>query len=319
MAEPTSELGVLDVPTTLVVGGLGVGKTTAILDLLARRPPGPPWAVLVNEFGEIGVDGAMYEAGGVQVREVAGGCVCCSAGPGMRIALTDLLRRVRPARLFIEPSGLAHPAVIVDVLRRRPFRRALSLRATIALVDVTRGLSVEFDRGAAHARLQVADVLVGNRCDQATDEQVSAFGAQAAELYPPKLVVSTTEHAVLDPAWLELPACSLSLVPPEVAEDHGAVSRGFVFDPDQRFDRSALLALLQAMVRPGPLCPSGVMRIKGVFRTPGGWLLVQGTSDELRFEPTDHRRDSRLDVITDADPAPDWDAILVRLKETRCS
>jgi len=79
------------ISTTLITGFLGVGKTTAIRHLLANKPAGQRWAVLVNEFGEIGIDGAVLsDESGVTVREIAGGCICCSQGPTLRVALTRL-------------------------------------------------------------------------------------------------------------------------------------------------------------------------------------------------------------------------------------
>ena len=65
------------IPTNLITGFLGVGKTTAIRHLISQKPPDERWAVLVNEFGEVGIDGAIIEAAGtdgVSVSEIAGGC-----------------------------------------------------------------------------------------------------------------------------------------------------------------------------------------------------------------------------------------------------
>ena len=86
------------VPTNIITGFLGVGKTSAILHLLRHKPDDERWAVLVNEFGEIGVDGSLLqgrhaEATGVFVREVPGGCMCCTAGLPMQIALNQLDRK----------------------------------------------------------------------------------------------------------------------------------------------------------------------------------------------------------------------------------
>ena len=76
-------------PTNIITGFLGSGKTTAILHLLKNKPADEKWAVLVNEFGEIGVDGSLFEGKnskkqGVFIREVPGGCMCCTAGLPMQ-------------------------------------------------------------------------------------------------------------------------------------------------------------------------------------------------------------------------------------------
>ena len=75
------------IPVNVIAGPLGVGKTTVINHLLQSRPPGERWAVLVNEYGLIGLDAALMEdttesggSAGVEIREVAGGCICCTAG-----------------------------------------------------------------------------------------------------------------------------------------------------------------------------------------------------------------------------------------------
>ncbi|GAL28505.1 putative metal chaperone [Vibrio variabilis] len=71
------------VPTNIITGFLGVGKTTTILNLLKDKPENENWAVLVNEFGEVGIDGAMMADGGAMIKEVPGGCMCCTAGVPM--------------------------------------------------------------------------------------------------------------------------------------------------------------------------------------------------------------------------------------------
>ena len=120
----------------LVTGSLGVGKTTTIAHLLASRPAHERWAVLVNEFGRVGIDGerladAAGDGPGVAIREVAGGCMCCAVGVPTRVAVTEILRRVRPDRLLIEPSGLGHPAGLFDLLQGPQLRAHLRARGLI--------------------------------------------------------------------------------------------------------------------------------------------------------------------------------------------
>lgn len=297
------------VPVTLVLGFLGVGKTTAILDLFAQpRPDGSRWAVLVNEFGKVGLDGARLEAGGVAVREVAGGCICCTTNVALRTGLVRLLREVRPDRLIVEPSGLAHPAAILDTLRSPGLREAVVPRATIGLVDPRRLSDRRItDHPTFRDQLELADVLVMNHDDDASDADRARFDALAAALVPPKVVVAKTAFGRLDPAWLDLdpaPARGRIFVHPP----HEAVGEGWRFPPDDEFDADALDDAVRAIVSPGPV-PAGALRVKGLFRTPHGWREVDATPDKVRWTPTAWRRDSRVDVLAAADPAPDWGAV----------
>lgn len=80
------------VPINLITGFLGTGKTTALLTLLAQKPADQVWAVIVNEFGEVGIDGAVLEGAGAEIREIAGGCLCCATGPQLPITLAKVIR-----------------------------------------------------------------------------------------------------------------------------------------------------------------------------------------------------------------------------------
>ena len=102
----------MSIPTNLITGFLGVGKTTAVIDLLKRKELGSRWAVLVNEYGDVSIDGALIEGSepeGVTVREVGGGCVCCASAPYLPVALHLLLLEAKPERLIIETTGLGPP------------------------------------------------------------------------------------------------------------------------------------------------------------------------------------------------------------------
>ena len=112
---------IFPIPTNIITGFLGVGKTSSILNLLKQKPDSERWAILVNEFGEIGIDGSLLEGQykqnqGVFIREVPGGCMCCTAGLPMQMALNLLLAHAKPNRLLIEPTGLGHPVEVLQTL-----------------------------------------------------------------------------------------------------------------------------------------------------------------------------------------------------------
>ena len=110
----------------LFSGFLGTGKTTAIKSLLAQKPEHEKWVIIVNEFGEIGIDGAVLTEDNIPVAEISGGCLCCVAGPQMTVTVTKMLRENRPDRLIIEASGLAHAASVIDELNTPPLSNALT-------------------------------------------------------------------------------------------------------------------------------------------------------------------------------------------------
>lgn len=320
---------VLAVPTTIVTGALGVGKTTAILDAFRFRPEGETWAVVVNEFGEVGIDGAILEAqGGYAVREIPGGCICCSAGVQLQVHLARLLAERRPDRLILEPTGLASPASIVDLLRRPGFAASISLRAVITLVDAARFLRADDAQPDTYlAQVDTADVLALNKADLATDAQRDAFRAKAAGLWPPKAVIAETTHGRLERSWLDLVPSPdrLARIPVDPhldpsghAHDHPEVTdvatMGWVWPPDVVFSWDGLRDALGELSLPGAALPAGVLRLKGVFRTDRAWVLVQGDGEQLAFTPIQHRRDSRAEWIVAAAPAPDWAAVQARLE-----
>ena len=298
-------------PVNLITGFLGVGKTTAILNLLAQRPAGSRWAVLVNEFGQVGIDGATLTQEGVAVREVPGGCICCTAQLPLRVALTKLIREVRPERLLIEPTGLGHPAGVIDVLRSEDLASALELRNVICLVD-PRQLSDEQYRSLETYQDQIAlaDVLVANKCDLATPLQLQAFTEFAAQRYPPKRLVAQINQGQLDAAWLDIESTASNNV--SAARPHDTsqfASRGWIFPAEQVFDQTQLKALFDVWRN-----DAKILRAKGVFRIGRDWRLFNLVGAEVNSQSLAYRRDSRVELIVRVNPAPDWGAIEAAIK-----
>jgi G3E family GTPase len=325
-------------PTTFICGALGVGKTTAILGLAEHQPPGERWAVLVNEFGEVGIDGAVLEGGGLVVSELAGGCLCCTSRGPLLGSIRSVLRQVQPDRLLVEPSGLADPGAVLDALAADP-DLGIDLRAVVTLVDPR---ALQAPRGPTRdlwqAQVDAAEVLVLNRVDRCSPAEIRDALAWADGLFPPKRAVVTAVGGELDPAWLAWRASGrqpeaedghahhhdhaagallaptwvdhTGVLPPELGRrlfrrawqgpDH--TTCGWRLPPDLVFAPGPLARLLEELVA------DGAMRVKGVFRTASGWQVHQADADGTRSRPTAWRRDSRLEVIAPR-PGPDWVAV----------
>ncbi|HAS8120477.1 TPA: GTP-binding protein [Vibrio vulnificus] len=175
------------VPANIITGFLGVGKTTTILNLLKEKPANEKWAVLVNEFGEIGIDGAMMTDSGALIKEVPGGCMCCTAGVPMSVGINTLLRQ-KPDRLLIEPTGLGHPKQVIATLTSAQYEPYVDLKATIALVD-PRNLSDEkyLNNQNFNDQLDSADVVVGSKVDLCTSHDIDVFNDWVTDQSPSKV------------------------------------------------------------------------------------------------------------------------------------
>mmetsp|Transcript_34979 Transcript_34979/g.110516 ORF Transcript_34979/g.110516 Transcript_34979/m.110516 type:complete len:368 (+) Transcript_34979:278-1381(+) len=327
------------VPVNIITGTLGVGKTTAIASLLRRKPAGEHWAVLVNEFGALGIDAAFIEGkagegggGGFTVQELAGGCMCCALSGPLSGTIATLVRRSKPDRLLIEPSGLGHPAGLLDVLRGEHLGPALDVRAIVCLVDPAQwhGSKELRSNQIFRDQVQVSDAVVANKSDAALPAALEEFKAWAGGLFPAKVAVAAVSHGEVALDLLDLPRDPLRVplfpdlhnderVAAAANHDHGhshdhdhggeggsgeggsgeagALPQpllapgcphrveaqrgacGWIFSPDDVFDRDALAALL------AELWPH-VARVKGVFRVGRAlWVApALGPAGEINLE-----------------------------------
>ena len=179
-----------NIPCTLVTGFLGSGKTTLINQLIATKAADERWALLINEFGRIGIDGALlassqdsHTTNDIAIREVSGGCICCTSQLPLQIALSRLLSDHQPKRLLIEPTGLAHPRELIQQLSAPHWRTALKMQAVITVLN---GLQWQQNKYRTHegfqAHIRDADVLVINRYAQLRSDEKQALQAWIAKL-----------------------------------------------------------------------------------------------------------------------------------------
>ncbi len=193
------------IPVNLITGFLGVGKTTSVRHLLDHHPTNERWAVLVNEFGDVGIDGALLGDEGVAVQEVAGGCLCCVSAPAFTTGLNRLIRQHRPDRILIEPSGLGHPAQVLSTLTGPLYQQVLDVRATVCIIDARHLASARhLEHSTFQDQIHLADVLVANKVDTYNRADQAAYETFVSSLKPPKLKVGYTERGRVDPAWLDL-------------------------------------------------------------------------------------------------------------------
>ncbi|RYE85772.1 MAG: GTP-binding protein, partial [Myxococcales bacterium] len=158
---------------TVLTGFLGAGKTTLLNRWLQPYAPGEA-AVVVNEVGEVGIDGVLLHGDGRTIDELSGGCICCLVQESLVTTLAQLaLRQPRPRRLFIETSGLAEPGPVVEAVGYGNLPRRLRLEAIVTVVDPV-SLAARLGESPVVAQITAADRVVLSRSDLASDAQIAA-------------------------------------------------------------------------------------------------------------------------------------------------
>lgn len=295
----------------LISGFLGTGKTTALKSLMSQKDPAEKWVVLVNEFGEIGIDGAVLSDNGIPVAEIAGGCLCCVAGPQMGNTINRMISGNKPDRILIEASGLAHAASVIDELKAAPLDKLLDIGAVFTVVDPRQFVNPDYAKQALYQdQISVCDVLVASKTDLCTPEEMAAFRDQAAKLFPPKAKIAEVENAQVDIAWLETPVVEKSRYRLKGLPDNtmGFQSQGFTFPPDRDFDGEKLTRFFNEL----PEFTEGLVRAKGVFRVLGTWVWLNWVDGKWGAGQVSWRRDSRFELIA---KAFDADSLEKRLKD----
>lgn len=189
-------------PVTIVTGFLGSGKTTLVNHILAEH--GLDIAVMVNELGDIAIDGSLIEGARDGIVELANGCVCCSINNDLADALARLLRREKKVDyLVVETTGVADPLPIALTFLRPEFRERMRVDAIVALADAENfGYGVAGQ--AARNQLRYADIVLLNKCDRVSDARLGSIEAEIRIAAPGARIVRTTHARIALPLLLSV-------------------------------------------------------------------------------------------------------------------
>jgi G3E family GTPase len=298
-----------NIPTHVIAGPLGAGKTSLIRQLLAQRPVHERWAVLINEFGQIGLDAALLtrDDDGIALGEVAGGCLCCVNGAPFQIGLGRLLRKARPDRLFIEPSGLGHPAQLLKQLNEAPWLGVLAVQPCVLVLDAQALQAGKALPDPQQQALASAGLLLLNKAENV---DATARESIASQLPPVRMIwtrqarLSLNElpgmaekatggegHLPLPTGLAQLPALWSDPTEPICLSQaqEGGWSIGWRWHPGQVFDQARIADWLSAL---------DWKRAKLVIHSMDGWVSANALENaELEWQASEWRRDSRIELI----------------------
>jgi G3E family GTPase len=289
-------------PISVVTGFLGSGKTT-LLSRLLRDPALERTAVIVNEFGEVGLDHLLVEASDEEVVLLEGGCVCCKVrGDLVRTAGDLLARRARGAvafdRIVVETTGLADPAPILQALMTdREIAEALRLESVIATVDCAAGGATLDAHPQSVKQAALADRIVLTKTDLA-DSRALAERLRRINPSAPQLVAL---HGKVDAALLFNGSAYDRAVLNSEAHADGVTT--FCLRRSEPLHAVTLTLFLQLLAEH---CGAKLLRLKGlvdVVETPGRPAVIHGVQ-HVFHPPTwldawpDGERATRIVVIS---------------------
>lgn len=189
----------------LLSGFLGSGKTTLLKRILTWQKDLSDTVVLVNEFGDIGIDGALLKDSGSDVVELTSGCICCTLSADLKQSLEDIWKRFKPKHIFMESSGVADPAAIITALTEPVLTGSMRLEKVVTVLDADFWEAREVFGPLFYSQLEMADLILLNKIDTQDKEDISQYLKEMHELLPNTQVVPTIQCNI-DPETLWMDA-----------------------------------------------------------------------------------------------------------------
>ncbi len=316
-----TEIAFSKIPVTVLTGYLGAGKTT-LLNRILSDPKGRRYAVIVNEFGEIGIDNDLIVGVDEEIFELNNGCVCCSVrGDLIRIMTTLFKRRQAFDAIIIETTGLADPAPVAQTFfADDDVRHRASLDAIVTVVDAANILKRLDDSKEAVEQIAFADAIVLNKIDAADSDELARVKVALRSINPSAPIHPTSRSSVDLHLILGLEAFSLEraldldphFLPDKTSHNHKhdhhhheathyAGIEALAFKADRALDEGRFDAWLSALVGE---YGGDILRLKGIIDMSGEdrRYIIQGVHMMLEGEyqgvwPTQEPRQSRFVMI----------------------
>ncbi len=183
-------------PVTIISGFLGSGKTTLLNHILANQK-GLKTAVLVNEFGEIGIDNDLIIETSEDMIELSNGCICCTINGELLTAVNKILDKNKKIDyLIVETTGLADPLPVAMTFAGSSLRSRVRLDSIITLVDAE-NFDFDIDKtNIAHAQLLYGDILLLNKCDLVDEEKIKKIEEKILTIKTEPRILRCTNSSV---------------------------------------------------------------------------------------------------------------------------
>ena len=281
----------------LLFGFLGSGKTTLARNLLMANPSDQKMAVIVNEFGDVGIDGTILkgreEGQSIDMVELTSGCLCCSLKGSLLSAVEELSHKSKVDLVVIEATGVAEPEEMIETFSDPSFSATYDMGPMVTVVDIHKFMKIREILGPFYeAQVRNADVLILNKIDLVNAGELEKLRQEVKSMNPSADIIFT-ERCDIDPAQLlsgdESRVMASALSKDTISDEHShnhdhrhAPAQSFVLDARSGTSRNALEVFFREL-------PDNVWRVKGFTQLDGKPVLVQFTMGQLEIVASEHR------------------------------
>ncbi len=267
------------IPTILLTGFLGAGKTT-LLNRLIQHYRSKRTALLINEFGKVGIDGELLVPGTYQKVELnKGSLFCICVRTDFIFEVERIATQLRPELLIIEATGLADTSEMEGMLALPNLRDHIELKASICLVDCQNFLKIKDTLRAPITQIQNADLVLLNKVDLVSEEQVKQVSRAVAAISPQVLMLPT-QYAEFELSILENIQHPKIAVTDEIGEGRPDPVASVTLEADGWFTPGSW-ERFKAQI------PTSLMRVKGFIFIEQQGYYVDGTMDQWMMRPID--------------------------------
>ena len=314
-----------DLRINLLFGFLGSGKTTLLRRILGERAGERKMAVIVNEFGDVGVDGEVIAGSNVNLVELTSGCLCCTLRGSLMSAVEELREKAAVEQIVVEATGVASPGDMLEDLNDSKIAHELAVGPLVTVVDAPKFTRLQQMLGEFYEeQVENADALVLNKIDLATPDELEEAKAAVREINPDAVLLFAEQGDTDLALLLDGPESELLAQVKAEAEGHPhhghddghghdhedddrhdhhgdghdhdhhghahAAAESFVMDASGDFSREGLAAAFASL-------PANVWRSKGFLTIDGEPSLLQFTMGQLEIGGAPARERPYLVVI----------------------